>query len=174
MSQTVYGLFHPRVGRVTSLRHVLKPDVGFSFGATRSDTGGVGFSGRGGPWKANRRLTLRLSNSLWVKYLQNDEEEAKARLAQLNLSTSYDFDRDRRPLSDLGTSFTVEAGRRLNSRLSLRSEFYDDEDDLLTLPRLRQFEVTTTLRTLRDNRQSGRSRSGSSQSGSQNLSLIHI
>jgi hypothetical protein len=170
VSQTVYGLFHPRVGRVTSLRHVLKPDVGFNFGATRSDTGGVGFTGRGGTWKANRRLTLRLSNSLWVKYLQNDEEEAKARLAQLNLSTSYDFDRDRRPLSDLVTSFTVEAGRRLNSRLSLRSEFYDDEDDLLTLPRLRQFEVTTTLRTLRDNRQSGRSRSGSSQGGSQNRS----
>jgi len=161
LTQTAYGLFHPEIGRVTALRHVLKPDVGLSFGATKADTGGVGFTGRDGPWKTNRRLTFRLSNSLWLKYLRGstDEDEAKMRLAQLNLSTSYDFDRDRRPLSDLVSSLTVEAGRRVHSRLSLRSEFYDEEDELLTLPRVRQVEVTTTLRLLQSNTPSQRSQS---------------
>ncbi|MBT3342871.1 MAG: hypothetical protein HN712_09135 [Gemmatimonadetes bacterium] len=169
LSQTVYGLFHPGIGRVTALRHVVKPDIGITFGATRADSGGIGFSGRSRPWDATRRLTLRLSNSLWAKYLQgpDGEEEAKARLAQLNLSTSYDFDREQRPLSDLVTSLTLEAGRRFNSRLSLRSEFYDDEDELQSLPRVRQFEVTTTFRAV--NARTGRSgRSGQENSRSRN------
>lgn len=150
LSQTVYGLFHPRLGPVTALRHVLKPDVGLTFDASRADSGGVGFSGRTRPWDTNRRLTFRLSNSLWAKYLKgpDGEEEGKARLAQLNLSTSYDFDRDVRPLSDLVTSLTLEGGRRFNSRVSLRSEFYDDENRLQDLPRIRQFEVTTTMRAV--------------------------
>lgn len=144
LSQTLYGLFHPALGPVTALRHVLKPDAGFSFSATRADSGGIGFRGRAGDWRASRRLNLRLNNTFLVKLLQG-EEELKHRLAQLNLSTSYDFDRRSRPLSDLATRLTLEAGRRLRTKLSLRSEFYDDEDRLIP-PRVRRFEVDTSLR----------------------------
>ena len=144
LSQTLYGLFHPALGPVTALRHVLKPDAGFSFSATRADSGGIGFRGRAGDWRTSRRLNLRLNNTFLVKLLQG-EEELKHRLAQLNLSTSYDFDRRSRPLSDLTTRLTLEAGRRLRTKLSLRSEFYDDEDRLIP-PRVRRFEVDTSLR----------------------------
>ena len=144
LSRTLYGLFHPALGPVTALRHVLKPDAGFSFSATRADSGGIGFRGRAGDWGTSRRLTLRLNNTFLVKLLQG-EEELKHRLAQLNLSTSYDFDRSNRPLSPLVTSLTLDAGRRLRTRLSLDSEFYDDEDRLIR-PRVRRFEVNTTLR----------------------------
>ncbi|HJP31164.1 MAG TPA: putative LPS assembly protein LptD [Candidatus Latescibacteria bacterium] len=149
LSQTVYGLFHPHFGRVTAVRHVLKPDAGVAFSATRPDTGDVaGFGGPGGDWRASRRLTFRLANTFWVKLLSKDGEgeETKHRLAQLNLSTSYDFDKDERPLSDLVTSLTLNAARNLNTRLSLRSEFYDDDDRRLHTPRVKRFEINSTLR----------------------------
>lgn len=149
LSKTVYGLFYPSFGRVTAVRHVLKPDVGIAFSATRPDTGDIaGFGGHGGNWRASRRLTFRLANTFWVKLLAKDGEgePTKHRLAQLNLSSSYDFDRDERPLSDLVTSLTLDAGRKLNTRLSLRSEFYDDEKRLLRVPRVVRFEINTALR----------------------------
>ena len=146
LSQTLYGLFHPGLGAVTAVRHVVKPDARFTFSAARADSGGIGFRGRAGDWRPGRRLTLRLSNTFWVKLLQGEgEEETKHRLAQLNLSTSYDLDRRSRPLSDLTSSLTLDGGRRLSTRLSLRSEFYDEEQKLIP-PRVRRFEVNTALR----------------------------
>ncbi len=145
LSQTLYGMFHPDIWNLTALRHVLKPDVGVRYQATRTDTGGAGFGGRPSSWKQSRQLTFRLSNTIWVKLLR-DEDEEKVRLAQVNLSTAYDFDRDRRQLSDLVSSLTIGAGRRLNTRLSLRSEFYGNDDEFHPRPRLRQFEINSTLR----------------------------
>ena len=173
VSQTFYGLFHPGVGRVTALRHVLKPDVGLSFSASRPDTGDVaGFGGPAGDWDASRRLTFRLANTFWVKLLDaGSGEEAKHRLAQLNLSTAYDLDARRStatgrrtPLSDLVTSLTLDAGRRLDTRLSLRSAFYDDDDRRLALPRTDRVEVNTTLR-LRAARPDAAGRAGADSTG---------
>lgn len=149
LSQTIYGLYYPRIGRVTGLRHVIKPDAGISFSATRPDTGDVGgFGGPGGDWRASRKLTFRLANSFWVKLLPKDGEgaETKHRLAQMNLSSSYDLDRDKRPLSDLVTSLTFDAARNLNTRVNLRSEFYDDDNKRLTTPRVCRFEISSSLR----------------------------
>jgi hypothetical protein len=162
LSQTIYGMFFPSVfPRVTAIRHVLKPDIGVRYEATRADTGGtLGFGGRSKPWKQSRRLTFRLANSLWAKVLRSEEEQ-KVRLAQVNFSTSYDFDRDTRPLSDLVSSLTADVGRRFDTRVSLRSEFYDDDDKLLRAPRLRQFEVNSTMRFLQPQGSStGRNRRG--------------
>ena len=154
VSQTVYGMFYPTVlPRVTALRHVLKPDVGIRYEATRADTGGtLGVGGRSRDWKQSRRVTMRLANSFWVKLLRDEEEVDKVRLAQVNLSTSYDFDRDTRPLSDLVSSVTIDAGRRFSTRINVRSEFYDDDDEFQLPPRLRQFEVNSTLRVVEQSR----------------------
>ena len=147
VSQTFYGLFHPQVGRVTAFRHVLKPNVSLSYQATRADTGGIlGVGGDSRPWKQTRRITGRLDNTFWVK-VQRGEEEAKIRLAQVTFSTSYDMERDIRPLADLVTTVSVAAGRVLDSRLTVRSELYDRQNRLQLLsPRLKQFEVRSSLR----------------------------
>jgi len=145
VTQTFYGLFQPQLGPITALRHVLKPSIGLNYQAAHSDTGGMGFSGRDSGWDQSRKIALRLDNTFWAK-ITRGEEESKVRLAQLNLSSGYDFERDRRPLSDLVTRLTVNAGRRFNTRLNLTSEFYDDNDALRTRPRLKGFQVNSSLR----------------------------
>ena len=145
LSQTFYGLFNPSIGPLQALRHVLKPSISFSYQASRADTGGVlGFGGNGSPLQHRRTLNLRLDNTFWAKILR-DEEEHKVRLVQLNFYTAYDFEKKERQLNDLRTTLSVEAGRYLNSRLTLRHEFYDEQDQLhLLAPRRKQLEVRTS------------------------------
>ena len=145
LSQTFYGLFNPSIGPLQALRHVLKPNVSFSYQASRADTGGVlGFGGDGSPLQHRRTLRLRLDNTFWAKILR-DEDEHKVRLVQLNFSTTYNFERKERQLDDLRTTLSVAAGRYLNSRLTLRHEFYDEQDRLhLLAPRREQLEVRTS------------------------------
>lgn len=161
LTQTLYGLFNPQIGPLQAIRHVLKPSLSLNYQATRADTGGVfGIGGDSSPLKQQRKLDIRLDNTFWAKVL-HDEEESKVRLAQLNFSTSYDFEKDQRQLADLRSSMSVEAGRYLNSRLTLRNEFYDDDDRLqLFSPRLRQFEVRTSANCTRrpSNRQNDKNR----------------
>jgi hypothetical protein len=150
ITQTFYGMFFPQIGPLTTIRHVVKPSIAFRYQATHTDTAGVlGINGRGSPWKQNRPINFSLDNTFWVK-LQRGEEESKVRLAQLNMSISYDVDRDPQPLSELRSSLSLAAGRTLDSRLTLRSEFYDNRDRLdLLNPRLRQLELRTSLRVTR-------------------------
>ena len=145
LSQTLYGLFNPSIGPLQALRHVLKPSVSFSYQASRADTGGVlGFGGDGSPLQHRRTLNLSLGNTFWAKILR-DEEEHKVRLVQLNFSTAYDFEKKENQLSDLRTTLSVEAGRYLNSRLTLRHDFYDEQNRLhLLAPRREQLEVRTS------------------------------
>ncbi len=146
LSQTFYGLFKPSIGPLQALRHVLKPSLSLNYQATRSDTGGVlGFGSKSSPLKQRRKLDFRVDNTFWAKILRG-EEELKVRLVQLNFSTSYDFENKQRPLADLRTGMNIEAGRYLNSRLTLRNEFYDDQNQLqLFSPHLRHFEVRTSI-----------------------------
>ena len=145
LSQTFYGLFNPSIGPLQALRHVLKPNVSFSYQASRADTGGVlGFGGDGSPLKHRRTLRLHLDNTLWAKILR-DEDEHKVRLVQLNFSTTYNFEDKKTPLDDLRTTLSVKAGRYLDSRLTLRHEFYDEQDRLhLLAPRREQLVVRTS------------------------------
>ena len=146
LSQTFYGLFNPSIGPLQALRHVLKPSISFNYQASRADTGGVlGFGGDGSPLQHRRTLNLSLGNTFWAKMLR-DEEEHKMRLVQLNFSTTYDFEKKERPLDDLRTTLSVEAGRHLNSRMTLRHEFYDEQDRRhLLAPRREQLEVRTSV-----------------------------
>lgn len=143
-SQTLYGLFQPHVGPLTALRHVFKPSLNLNYQAVREHSGGaLGVGGESGDWQQTRRLDMRLDNTLWAK-VQRGEEEHKVRLVQFNFSTAYDLEKEQRPLSDLVSSISVEAGRYVNSRLSMRSEWYD-EADRFDLQPPRQFEVRTSL-----------------------------
>lgn len=145
LSQTFYGLFNPSIGPLQALRHVLKPSIAFNYQASRADTGGVlGFGGDSSRLQHRRRLNFRLDNTFWAKILR-DEQEHKTRLVQLNFSTGYDFEKEENRLDDLQTTLSIEAGRYLNSRLTLRHQFYDEQNRLhLWAPRREQLEVRTS------------------------------
>lgn len=147
LTQTFYGLFPTRLWRVIATRHELKPNLSFTYQAARTDTGGIfGFSGDAGSWDQRRKLSLRLDNSFWAK-IERGEDEAKIRLARLNLSTGYDFEERNRALSDLTAVLGVAAGSLLDTRVTARYAFYDEADQLqLLAPRLRQIEVNTGCR----------------------------
>ncbi len=152
LTQTLYGLFQPHWGQLAAVRHVAKPNVALSWQAARSDTGGVlGFGGAAGDWQQHRRLDLRLDNTIWAK-VERGEEESKIRLAQVDFSSSYDLDAKVRPLADLVTAVSVAAGQRLDTRLTVRSEFYDDLNQFHLAPRRRQLEVRTQLQWSRASR----------------------
>ena len=153
LSQTFYGLFNPSTGPLQALRHVLKPSVSFNYQASRTDTGGVlGFGGDGSQLQHQRTLNFRLDNTFWAKVLR-DEEEHKVRLVQLNFATAYKFEQKENQLDDLRTTLSVEAGRYLNSRLTLRHEFYDEQNRLhLLAPRREQLEVRTSVSWSRQSR----------------------
>ena len=90
-----------------------------------------------------RRVDLRLDNTLWAK-LQRGEDEDKVRIGQLNVSTAYDMEDKKRPLTDLVGSLSIEMGRYVSSRLSTRSAWYDDSGRFgLQAPR--QFEVRNSI-----------------------------
>ncbi len=144
LTQTLYGLFQPHWGPLVALRHVLKPSFNLNYQAARRSQGGfLGAGGDSDAWKQTRRLDLRLDNTLWAK-VQRGEEENKVRLLQLNFSTAYDLEKDERPLSALATSLNLAVGRYVDSRLSMRSEFYDD-NERFGLQTPRQFELRTSL-----------------------------
>ena len=145
LTQTAFGLFNPQIGPLQAVRHVFKPNLSLNYQATRADTGGVlGFGGDASPLKQQRKLDIRLDNSFWAK-IQRGEDELKVRLAQLNFSTSYEFEKKERRLADLRSSMSIAAGRYLDSRLTLQNEFYNAQDQLqLFSPRLRQFEIRTS------------------------------
>ena len=146
ITQTIYGMFHPQIGSITALRHVLRPSLSMRYQATHTDTGGFPGTGGGSRWRQNRPINVNLDNTFWVK-VQEGEEESKLRLAQLNFSTSYDVDRKERPLSDLKSTLAIAAGRYLDTRLTLRSGFYGADDRLqLLAPQLSRFEVRTSVR----------------------------
>ena len=146
LTQTYYGLFYPRLWRLTALRHVLKPSATLNYQAAHADTGAIfGLGGPGASWKQERQLAFRLDNTFWAKWLTG-EEESKVRLAQLSFSTTYALDRQRQPLSPLLSSLNISAGQHLDTRLTLRSDFYDPQNRFSAWPRLQQFEVTSSLR----------------------------
>ena len=91
-----------------------------------------------------RRVDLRLDNTLWAK-LQRGEDEDKVRIGQLNVSTAYDMEDKKRPLTDLVGSLSIEMGRYVSSRLVItRSAWYDDSGRFgLQAPR--QFEVRNSI-----------------------------
>jgi hypothetical protein len=131
---------------------VAKPNLALSWQAARSDTGGVlGFGGAASDWQQHRRLDLRLDNTIWAK-LERGEEESKIRLAQIDFSSSYDLDARTRRLADLVTAVSVAAGQHLDTRLTIRSEFYDDQNQFRLAPRRRQLEVRTQLQLNRSSR----------------------
>lgn len=128
VNTTLYGLFQPKIGRLTGLRHVVTPDVNFS------QTGGT-----------RVRKTVRFSvNNILQARTEHEDREKKYNLVYVKSSTSYDFQAEDRKFADLRTTVRIPS-RRLNVNLSLNHDFYDPETDEFRRPWLDRMTLSASL-----------------------------
>ena len=125
---TLYGLFQPRIGRLTAIRHVVTPLVSFT---------------QSGPTNIRKAVRFSLDNILQAK-TEHENREKKYNLMYVRSSASYNFQAQNRRLSDLATSVRIP-NRRLNVNVTLNHDFYDPETDGYRRPWLERLVVNTSL-----------------------------
>jgi hypothetical protein len=125
---------------------VATPSISFTYSTTTSYTGGdYGFGGQRQSPTTGRGLGLRWNNTLQVK-TEKGGKERKTDLADLDLSTGYDFEADARKLSDLTSSLRIKPSRQVNVSVQTGHTFYDRADKLsLRSTRLRSLSINSSL-----------------------------
>ncbi len=112
LSTRFYGLFYPRVGDLTGIRHTIAPSASWRYSESRSDI-----------FSLSRSLSMSLDNSLDLKFGEGDDVRRKTGLFSWNLSTGYDLEksRDENPWSSLSSSMQLSPLK--NFSLSLRQSY---------------------------------------------------
>ena len=141
VNTTLYGLFQPRIGRLTAIRHVVTPLVSFT---------------QSGPRNIRKAVRFSLDNILQAK-TERDGREKKYNLMYVRSSASYNFQATTRKLSDLATSVRIP-NRRLNMNVTLNHDFYDPESQGYRRPWLERLVVNTSLNLVGSRRSDRRDR----------------
>lgn len=144
---TFYGLFHPQVGGLRAVRHVVTPRASFSYRPDFPDRGRFyTFGGIGATPGPQQKLSLRLENLFQAK-VEREDKVHKFDLAHLDFSTGYDFRREEARFDPLRSVVRLFPGPGLNVELRTTHELYDYTGRFTPLnPRLREAQVTTRLR----------------------------
>jgi hypothetical protein len=134
LNTTLYGLFNTEIGRLRAVRHVVNPSVSLSyqpdyyfkidplrFQAERVDKS----TGVGG-----NSLNFNLGNRFQAKSVKGDKEN-KFDLAQVNLSTRYQFNKEADQVSTLSSSFRTTFSRTINFSIRASHEYGRGKTGLL-------------------------------------------
>ena len=150
MGTTLYGLFRPNIGGITAVRHVLTPDVSYSYGLSR------GFSGEDSDAlfrfdrdtlddKPSSSMRVNLRNVFQAKQVKG-EEETSFDLFTLNFSSGVDFKNHERPIAPLSTTLEIKPGRTFTTRLTASHSFYTDDDEFKPFsPYLDNLQISTSF-----------------------------
>jgi len=165
LSTKLYGLFPVGLLGITNIRHILTPTVGYSFKPTHEldrTFYNVGINYDGPRDKASQSVNLSLANTFQGKRLtgggrdddadsdddtKNDNrKEEKFDILSASISTSYDFEAEKRPWRDLN----LNASTNLNIlRVGYSSNFwFYDENDQFTAPIMRDYSFDLTSGSL--------------------------
>ena len=144
LKTTLYGMFEPNIGSLKFIRHKMDPQISYTYTPDFSspfygyyktviDTAGeeqlidrFQKSPFGGTSRhESQSLRYSLSNLFQAKLIDDDGEEQKVDLFNLNFSGSYDFKRDSLNWSDISTSFRANPGKRVSVNLTARHSFYE-------------------------------------------------
>lgn len=134
-STKLYGLWRPPFGRIEAVRHVVSPQVSFGYTPdwfvrgwdfrvghfSAGDGAAYGSSGFGSVYAKSRRVSMSVGNVFQVKLRKGDTVIKNDNLANLTLSTGYDFERKEKngdPWSPLGSTLTLSPGRGLSWSLT--------------------------------------------------------
>ena len=146
---TLYGIFNVRAGRLRGIRHRFQPRVGFRYTQNATVSGGTfGFGGTRTAGDARRSATVSLANSFDVKTADRDEVERRFTFLTANVNTALDFDAPgRRRVQPVRTTLSVKPDRRIDLRVNMTHELYDENDAWKPFsPLLRNLSATTSLR----------------------------
>jgi len=144
LKTTLYGMFEPNIGSLKFIRHKMDPQISYNYtpdfsspfyGYYKSVLDSSGeeqlidrfkkspFGGT--PRNESQSLRYSVSNLFQAKLIDDEDNESKVDLFNLNFSGSYDFKRDSLNWSDLSSSFRANPGKRLSLNLSARHGFYE-------------------------------------------------
>ena len=126
---TLYGLFEPKIGRLTAIRHVVTPDISFT------QTGGS---------SVRKQLRFSVNNILQAKTEHEGREKKYNKLVYVKSSTTYNLHAETNKFSNLATTVRIPS-RRFNVDLSLSHDFYDPETDAFRRPWLERMTLNTSF-----------------------------
>ena len=126
---TLYGLFEPKIGRLTAIRHVVTPQVSFTQSGGRS---------------VRKQVRFSVNNILQAKTEHDGREKKYNKLVYVKSSTTYNLQAETNKFSNLATTVRVPS-RLFNFDLSLSHDFYDPETDAFRRPWLERMTLNTSL-----------------------------
>lgn len=137
-STKIYGMFTPKIGKITAIRHVMSPSISFGYQPDFSDpkwgyvdtfydTSGnkitkdrfLDYVSSGG----RRNISFSVGNLFQMKTVDG-EKENKFDLFTLNFSSAYNFEAEQYKFSNLSTSFQANPTRNFNISMSATHDFY--------------------------------------------------
>ena len=145
-STKMYGVFRPPATSDIILRHVVQPNVSFSFNPDFSDEKwgyyeyiqqndstvfkGDRFSGSlySTPSGDSKRMSFGVQNLFQMK-IGDGEEAKKLDLFNLNFSSSYNWKAKEFKLGDLTSRFQASPARQLNLNVTTTHSFYQMDED---------------------------------------------
>jgi lipopolysaccharide assembly outer membrane protein LptD (OstA) len=146
-STNLYGTFYPRIGKINGLRHVISPNVSFSWHpeVTKSDVY-QNFTGKGGSGRKARSLNFSLSHLFQLR-TEDQGKVKKFELFNLNSNASYNFMAKTRKWSYLTSGLRSNAIPGIDLGVTLVHDLYNEETSELdwTHPRLINFSLSTGL-----------------------------
>ncbi|MCK4403575.1 MAG: hypothetical protein KAW02_00670 [candidate division Zixibacteria bacterium] len=146
----LYGTFHPRIGGLVGIRHVMTPRMSFTWQPefTRKKEY-RSYTGRGGSGAKRKSASFGLSNLVQIKTkstIEGKEVEKKLDLFNLNFSSGYNFLAKKHKLSNLSTVLRSYAVKNVDLAFSVIHDFYDKSGELKLLsPRWLSFSLDTRI-----------------------------
>jgi lipopolysaccharide assembly outer membrane protein LptD (OstA) len=145
-----YGTFHPRLGKLVGIRHVMTPSASFNWQPEFDRKNEyLSYTGRGGSTAERKSMRFGLNNLVQIKTRSiqgGNEIEKKTELFNLNFSSGYNFLAEKRKLSSLSTVLRSRAVKNVDLAFSTVHDFYDQADDLnLLSPHWLSFSLDTRI-----------------------------
>lgn len=137
-STNIYGLFNPHIWKIQSIRHVITPNISFSYTPDFSsplwgyvdtfiDTTGEKIIRSkfmdSVPSGTQKSISFSVRNLFQMKTLEG-EKEKKFDLFSITSSTAYNFEAEQFKLSPLSSSFRSTIIKNLNLNVSTTHDFY--------------------------------------------------
>ena len=145
---TLYGLFQPRIGPLTMVRHKVQPRLSFSYRPDFEKRGNYySFGGIGSIPGPQKTVGVGLSHFFQGKTV-TDQGENKFDIATLDMSSGYNFRAEGQKFRPVNTTLRVYPSKSINMDVNTTHSLYHRETGEFQpwQPALQNMSLTTTVR----------------------------